>query len=185
MKLSQDKDMTTMTEKDKQEYREYLDKLADSNSSEMFSNGGMEHAVILYSVLMSKASKICRFYCEGCNSEIWKDGGFRYAMIDALSRNSDMQVKILTRQNTAPDFSWIPQNLRDKVSLVAASDMSNSEIKKVYRDCECNFSMFDNMMFRYEYDINAYKAFGSFNNPLVTSQMIELFDKCYIRDLKL
>lgn len=53
-----------LTEKEAKEYREYLEKLASVKSAEMFSNGGRDHAVVLYSVLLENACLHARFFVK-------------------------------------------------------------------------------------------------------------------------
>ena len=42
-----------------------------------------------------------------------------------------------------------------------------------------HFSVFDNEKFRYEYDSENYKAYGSFNQPKSSQTLIELFDRIF------
>lgn len=167
-----------LTEKEAKDYREYLERLASQKSAKMFSNGGKDHAIVLYSVLLAHTKLKARFFCEGAMSEIWQSQTFRNSLVDAL-RRVDFSVEILTRNDAEPDFSWLPGELRDKVKISRVTDNNLEIINKHFQTNSCNFSVFDTEMFRYEYDVQNFKAYGSFNEPEVAQSMIELFDRCF------
>lgn len=166
-----------MTPEEKEKYRKYLENLAKSGSPELFSNGGKEHAVILYTVLLNHTHKSCNIFCEGCTSDIWKDPGFQSAFIDALGRLDT--IRILTHQNSHPELAWIPSELESRLSVKVASEKSMDVIRTYYPDQECNFSIFDSKMFRFEYDVKGYHAFGSFNDAEVVGMFEEIFKESY------
>lgn len=167
-----------MTEQEKKEYREDLEKLMKENSSAPLSNKGAEHAVILYDLLLSNSKTDCRFYCESAASEIWENPEFRQAFIKALERES-MTIRIMTHQSSNPDFSWVPEPLRSKIISCRASNESIEIIQNNYEGINCNLSTFDDKMYRFEYDIAKYKAYGSFNKPDVVNKINALFDECF------
>ena len=105
-----------LTEKEAKEYREYLEKLASVKSAEMFSNGGRDHAVVLYSVLLENACLHARFFCESGMSAIWTHPTFKSALVNAL-RKADFKVDVLTRNQAEPDFEWLPAELKNKVRV--------------------------------------------------------------------
>lgn len=168
-----------LSEKQAKEYKDYLESLAINNSSEMFYNSGKDHAVVLYGVLLKHARLTARFFCEGCMSPIWSDLTFRDAFVDALRREG-FSVKILTHKNCSPDFSWLPQELQDKIELKPASEEALKDIFSHFKTSSCNFSVFDSEMFRYEYDVENFKAYGNFNDSEIAGSMINLFDRCYL-----
>lgn len=167
-----------LTEKEAKEYREYLEKLASQKSKKMFSNGGKDHAVVLYSVLLQHTSLKARFFCEGGMSEIWQHPVFKKALVDAL-RKEDFEVCVLTRLHTTPNFSWLPDDLKKKITIKVASEANILKINEHFQTDSCNFSVFDKDMFRFEYDVMNYKAYGSFNEESVGNSMVSLFDECF------
>lgn len=52
------------------------------------------------------------------------------------------------------------------------------KIAKIYGE-STHFSVFDNEKFRYEYDSENYKAYGSFNQPDTAAQLIDMFDEIF------
>ncbi len=144
----------------------------------MFSNGGKEHAVVLYTVLLQHTHFQARFFCEGGTSYIWCHPAFRSALTDALKKEN-FEVKILTRTDTEPDFTWLPESLRQKITVKKATGGGIDKINKHFLTDSCNFSVFDREMFRFEYDVERYKAYGSFNEETVGESMVTLFDNCF------
>lgn len=167
-----------LTEKEAREYREYLERLAKDKSPKMFSNGGKDHAVVLYSVLLEHTNDIARFYCEGGTSVIWRDPEFKSAIAKALEK-TDFEIKILTRNASVPDFSWLPEASRNRIVVKSATQAGISQINSHFQTSLCNFSVFDTEKFRFEYDVENYKAYGSFNEETVGISMTNLFDQCF------
>ncbi len=167
-----------LTEKEAKEYREYLEKLASVKSAEMFSNGGRDHAVVLYSVLLENACLHARFFCESGMSAIWTHPTFKSALVNAL-RKADFKVDVLTRNQAEPDFEWLPAELKNKVRVKTISKEKLGIINSHFKTDSCNFSVFDNEMFRFEYDVVNFKAYGSFNEPAIGQSMVALFDDCF------
>lgn len=167
-----------LTEQEAREYKEYLENLAATKSDQMFSNGGKDHAVVLYSVLLNHANLSARFFCECAESEIWQNKIFRTALVNAL-RKADFQVKILVRQNNKPDFEWLPKELKERVKVKIITEENLNKINNHFCTDSCNFSVFDHDMFRFEYDVVGYKAYGSFNGPDAGESMAKLFDECF------
>lgn len=169
-----------LTEQEAKEYRDYLEKLAKCKSSKMFSNGGKEHAVVLYSVLLNHTKEKARFFCEGCMSVIWQHPVFRSALADAL-RKDKFSVDILRKYRTDvyPDFSWLPEHLREKIDVRTVTESGLERINDHFHTTSCNFSVFDKEKFRFEYDVENYKAYGSFNEESIAGSMVSLFERCF------
>ena len=59
-----DKEKEILSLRQQENYKKYLNELALANSDEMFSNGGIEYASILMSVLLNHTNDIARIYCQ-------------------------------------------------------------------------------------------------------------------------
>jgi hypothetical protein len=170
-----------------QEYRDYLQGLLDANSSEIFTNGGLQHASVLMSVLFENTKSGARVFSEGFKSELITTEPYwsilkkyvcdKTKSLNVLVENSNhlheapMQLLLEERARRSADDSPI------HIRLIGEKDKEH-----IFRElkCEqCNFAVFDEKMYRFEYDPKKYKAFGSFNHEANCSYLIGLFDNAF------
>lgn len=153
-----------------EEYRKYLERLAESRSTDMFSNGGKEHASILMSVLL-KDTKRALIYAMG----------FRPDLITTEPYWSELEIYLNNPQNElfvlveTPDYmndgplvrlhETINRRQDNTVQVRQISPQGREFIEDRFGKDKCNFAVFDNNKFRFEYDPDNFKAFGSFNQP--------------------
>lgn len=160
-----------------EEYREYLEELAESKSTDMFSNGGKEHASILMSVLLQNTNKVALMYCEGFKPDLIATQPYWDALNEFL-KNPEHELHVLVQSERCQDqkpllmlHEMINQGSTN-ILVKKISKTGKAIIEERYGEDPCNFAVFDDEKFRFEYNPTEYKAFGSFNKP----------DEC--RDLK-
>lgn len=161
-----------------QEYEDYLKMLAAENSDTIVSNGGKDHAVILYSVLLDNTERQVRIFCQSGDSAVWKDSKFTSSLRSFLDRSDDVSLHVLTAHEPALSREWT-DSYKEKVEAFQIPAESKEKIYKHFRNNKCNFAVFDEKRYRYEYDCNAFRAYGSFNSPETSRQMIDLFDEAF------
>ena len=172
-----------LTEESKRRYRQYLEDLANdkSPSDEIFSNGGKDHAIVLYQILLKHTKNEVRIFCEGGISEVWRDEGMHRSLIDYIEKeNSDGQrpsLHILVEHDNPEAFEGIRG--RENVHIRLVSEEGRSRIHRHFDNDNCNFAVFDEEKYRYEYDKQTFKAYGSFNRPVIARTMIDLFDEVW------
>ena len=165
-----------LTEELKERYRKFLEDLAQKHSGELFSNGGKDHAIVLYQVLLNHASGEVRIFCEEGISEIWQDKGVKKSLVDFISKDNS-RVRILVENENDEGFAELKDN--DKVTVCHISSEGLNKIYTYFDNDNCNFAVFDSNMFRFEYDKQDYKAYGSFNDEEISNSMKELFDEVW------
>ena len=170
-----------LTEESKQKYREFLEKLAKNKSKELFSNGGKDHAIVLYQVLLDHASGEVHIFCEEGVSEIWQDEGVKKALLNYLAKDGS-KLKILVENAGNAGFAEVREKYYDRVEVQHVSQQGLNIIHEHFDNRNCNFAVFDPNMFRYEYDKQGYKAYGSFNDEEISKSMIALFNRVWIQD---
>ena len=67
----------------------------------------------------------------------------------------------------------------DTVLLRKVQDDDRKKIESSLSDHDCNFAVFDDSMFRFEYDPDGFKAFGSFNDPGRCDFLRRVFDDAF------
>lgn len=167
-------------------YKAYLEELARTNSSDLFSNGGKEHASILMSVLFNSAQKIVRMYCNGFKPDLIRTEPYWSTLNKFLEdKNKILLVLVETKDflNAEPlqllkKIKSLRQNRETIiVKLIQAKD--KDAISSHFDSEHCNFSVFDDNKFRFEYDPEDFKAIGSFNRKEICDKLIPLFDNAF------
>lgn len=168
-------------------YREYLEQLVASGSSETFTNGGKDHAVVLYSVIFNNTRKKARIFCEGAHSEIWQDPDFIEAftkMIEEGNATVNILVENVDDNVDAPFPSYLEALVKkypNRIEIRKAAQHDLDQIVENYGSDNVNFSVFDEKILRFEYDKRSYKAYGSFNNENLADSLAVFFDGMYSR----
>ncbi len=155
-----------------EEYRTYLNKLVEAKSPLLFSNGGKDYASILMSILLKHTKKSIHMFCEGFKPDLIKSPEYWNALKKYLNQkgkelhvivNSEDYVteeplKALFEEQKKREFDGTIQ-----VRLI--SEKGRNMIKDQFNDALNNFAVFDDDMYRLEYDPQNYMAVGSFNQP--------------------
>lgn len=158
-------------------YQDFLLRLAEIDSRDIISNGGKEHAALLYSTLLDKTENEVRIFCQSGASEVWRDPHFVEAMKNFLQKPGTL-LRVLTAGEPALDKEW---TMRLNVKAHHILDKDRETIYRHFRNDRCNFAVFDLKRYRYEYDCARFKAYGSFNDPDTAGEMIALFDSAFKR----
>ncbi len=164
-----------LTPNEAKEYREYLLSLAETHSSDIISNGGKDHAIVLYSVLLDNSRNDVRIFCQSGSSAVWRAPEFIEAMNRFLKRDNT-SLKVLTSEEPTLDRTFRNQA---KVEIRHISTDALRKIKDHFKNSKCNFAIFDTDKYRYEYDFEHFKAYCSFNAPDVVKTMTDLFDASF------
>lgn len=171
-----------------QNYRDFLVDLAEKSSPEMFSNGGKDYASILMSVLLQNTNKEARIYSKGFRSDLittdpyWSElqtwlsnpNHKLMVMVDTDEHINEKPLQLLLKVKTERDRNGYPNT----ILVRRISKNSKDLISKKYGQ-ECNFAIFDENKFRYEYEPVSFKAYGSFNQPETCMRLKEVFDLAF------
>lgn len=170
-------------------YETYLENLASESSSDLFCNGGVEYASILMSVLLKNTKNIVRIYCKGFRPNLITREPYWSALKKYLEE-SRHQIMVLIQSSDCIEqrplryLQKIKEERRAKnhedntIMVKRISPQARSEISKIYGQ-DCNFAVFDDDKFRYEYDPEGFKAYGSFNQPETCGKLATVFDKIF------
>lgn len=178
--------MEETQEKMLEEYENYLKELVVKGSGEIFTNGGIKHASVLMSVLLGSTTDHALMFSEGFCSDIIQN-----PYLSALERYTDNKqrgLKILLESDEYVDANPI-RRIREKSRERAGGD-KRIEIRVIREDdkrrifkslkcAQCNFSVFDDKMYRFEYDPKHYKAYGSFNHEGNSAFLTHLFNEAF------
>jgi hypothetical protein len=171
-----------------QQYKELINHLAETKSTQFYTNGDKEHAEIILSTIFSHTKKILRIYRMGNNNGFTSAPPYKDALLNALApKNTDdsstepflITCLILVHNTEDPLFDDI--NGCSNVTILKITDDATEHIKQniSLQNKNVNFAIGDDDMFRLEIEPTQYKAIGSFNNKPITKRLIELFDEAF------
>ena len=163
-------------------YIDYINKLAESKSPEIFTNGGIEYASQLMAVLFHNTEKEARLFCHGFRPDLICQQPYWNALQEYLQDDSKI-LHVLVECDDA--LHEEPMNLlrrtkerrgNDTVDYRLVKEDDREMIFRGLNGTHCNFAVFDNNKFRLEYDPDGFKAFGSFNHENNCKRLVDLFD---------
>lgn len=173
-------------------YVKYIERLAKEKSTEIFTNGGIEYASQLMAVLFRYTENEARIFCQGFKPNLIKTEPYWGALNNFLN-DSCKTFKVLVETddyaNQEPILllkqKKVERNNDGTISIRLVTEQDKQEMFKRLNGKPCNFAVFDDNKFRFEYEPNGYRAFGSFNNEESSQKLITLFEDAftYAREL--
>ena len=168
-----------------EKYIKYLDELLKTKSSEIFTNGGAIYASHLMSRLFDNTQRIARVYCKGFREELICQEPYWSSLKCYLNDpNKSLQVLVETDEYTSERpiqlLNTVRMNRGDNtIQIRKIQDHDRQLIESSLSDHDCNFAVFDDSMFRFEYDPDGFKAFGSFNDPEKSAVLQQIFIRAF------
>lgn len=167
-------------------YVEYIERLAREKSPEIFTNGGIEYASQLMAVLFKNTEKEARIYCEGFKPALITTSPYWETLHDYLNeRGKSLKVLVESNQyaNDEP-IRLLKEKIKerndDSIQIKVVSEDNRKRIYDSFDGTPCNFAVFDDNKFRFEYEPSGYRAFGSFNHPSNAKYLKKLFDEVFV-----
>lgn len=174
------------------EYRAYLEHLAKEKSQILFSNGGKEYAAILMSILLNNTQESICMFCEGFKPDLITEPDYWEALtkyVNATNKTLKVLVNSTDYINAKPLrllFEAIKKSPGDnRIQIKIISKEGREIIRKQFNGELNNFAVFDDSMYRLEYNPTEYKAFGSFNRPEESKMLKKLFNEAFDKSRKL
>ncbi len=168
------------------EYREYLEKLVAEKSPQLFSNGGKEYASILMSILLKNTTNSVCIFCEGFRPLLIKEKDY-WEALNAYLSEKERTLRVLVNSNSFVNEDPLQtlfkeqknRNNDNTIQVRLISDNGREIIKNQFNGALNNFAVFDQDMYRLEYDPEGFKAFGSFNQPEDANILLNLFNNVF------
>ncbi|MFI3262018.1 MAG: hypothetical protein R3Y26_03810 [Rikenellaceae bacterium] len=162
-------------------YKDYLERLLESDSDDVFMNSGVEHVNVLLSTLFDNTHKTVRMFSNGlelkgvCGKEEYEKS------LKCLIGSDDLEFVKVMLVSQPNDDNRIYKLLKesDKVEIKIITPEVQKYLSSNLKYKECNFSVYDDKMFRLEYEPLEYKAAGSFNFPKMANALSGIFDEAF------
>lgn len=174
-----------ITQRDLEAYEVTLEKFASSGDETLFINDGKKYASILMSVMLRHTEKEIRLFCCGFKEDLITTQPYWNSLVEYL-KDAKKRFMVLVETDSYKEQAPMQLLLREKakrgddtisVKLITAEDKKLINDKVVEE--HCNFGVFDGNKFRFEYDPENFRAYGSFNKPNTCKFLTEIFDSAF------
>ena len=160
-------------------YKEYIEDLANTRSTEEFYNSDFNHAKIVLANLFRIATEKVRVFCADMLSEVNADTDYLKEVKSFLERGGKIDILLHDySENLKKTAIWKLLEEYVKLGQVRVcynndNGFKNKENKYVH------FTVIDELAYRLEFDVANKQARGFFNNPEVASVLVESFDNAF------
>lgn len=168
-----------------EKYREVLEDMARKHSSEPFTNKGKEYASILMSVLFQNTEHQVRMFAYGFRPDLIMTPPYWNTLKEYIN-DTDKPINVLVETNEFVKeepmrfLANAKERGRKNINVRLISEEQKKQIQeKMAPYAHCNFSVFDDNMYRMEFEPEEFKAFGSFNDKKECERLIGIFDNAY------
>jgi hypothetical protein len=153
------------------DYRSSVERLAELNSTEIFSNGRAEHAQIIFETFLKIAKKRVQIFCKNLSPDVF-DSSVAESMGLALRKGVSVEILAQEEPCSGPVVdaiaAWRQQSL--PISIFKAK---TPEVQGL----ESNFTVMDRKAFRFEPDRSQQSAYACMNGPKQASKLEDFFFK--------
>lgn len=156
---------------------------ADFKDDEAIPSEGPEHSTLVFTEMLHKTQKEAFIALGGFTGEISGNDSYLNSILDCLYRDIEISVLIINEPNqNSKAFQVLSQFAKeepDRVKIYQADDNVRNYLAEVFKDKGqiCHFAVFDNKMYRFEYDPEKFFAISNFDEPYQNSIFKKIFRK--------
>ena len=174
-----------LTQRDIENYTYAVENLYKSHDDTLFINDGIKLIGAIAHIFYENTKEVVRLYWCGHREMVACELYYWYALTEYL-KHTDKKIMVLIDSEDEIEkghiqiFNKEKKNRQDdtiSVKLITPDDkkMINDTLIEEY----CSFEVFDNNMFRFEYNLEGFKGYCSFNKKNTCEFLIKLFDKAF------
>jgi hypothetical protein len=153
------------------DYRTNIERLAELDSSEVFSNGKTEHAAIIFETFLKFSKDSVVFFCKDLNKDVFDMPSIINSMENALRRK--VRISILTQE--IPTATKLLEAYNDQWLKADYSIDIKTATSSVIKAFDANFCVMDEKAYRFEPDRGEPVAFACMNNPAIAKNILSFF----------
>ena len=157
-----------------QTYRECVEQLLLSRSSNPVSNGKPEHAAVLFELFFRHAQKFVKIFWQKLDERVFDQPQVIEAAADALKRGVAIDI-IVQGEPDAKKFMHRMRPLDQESEKMEIIEDANSKISAARR-MKANFAVMDGRAYRIEPDASELKASACMNNPGIAAELVRAFN---------
>jgi phosphatidylserine/phosphatidylglycerophosphate/cardiolipin synthase-like enzyme len=169
--------MTTSIE-DAVIYRQFIERIADSQLNQRIPNGKPAHAAILFETMFKKAKDTVRIFTGDLSREAYGTQELLQSAKSAVQRGVTVQILLQHKK----DRAWMVAQPLIETAMYNGSLPSNIEVRcaiEPYSSSTKHFAVMDHVGYRFEVDHDHCKAFANFNEPVAANNLARAFDGAF------
>lgn len=168
-----------------EEYKAYIEELAEHNKNVVFFNSGPEHASLVMENIFRSSRHDIRIFAGYMSGEVSDKENYKSGLTDFFQRGGKIRI-LLQSDKKIPEKEPPIFKLLKFFSLVKPGSVEVKESKRarVFQADdktakEIHFTTGDDRMYRIEDDISSFSASGNFNDPETVKSLNAMFDEMY------
>jgi hypothetical protein len=159
-----------------QQYQLTVTEAARTKSNMIISNRDASHAAVLFTVMFDHAEHHVRIFSGALSKKFYEQQGIIDAALRFLRKGGRLDVLVENSVEGGPAGNAFVSALTDmNATIVELRLDSLPNHEKVFEDF-CHFLAMDESGYRVELAKDTYEARASFNDPVITKNLIRLFE---------
>jgi hypothetical protein len=162
------------------EYRVYINRLAESNSDSVYLNSGKDHAVIVLTTIFNKAKKYVHLFAGDLNGGISSKTEYATALLGFLEKGGELQLLLSSFDTNKEPELFNTLRVAKSKNLNVSVKQTNERLLNEDTGTELHFAVADDKMYRAEHDTENFLAVGSFKDEnfsqILNAHFKELFE---------
>lgn len=156
------------------EYYDIVANLSTEDKTFEFNNKDMYHASIVMSAIFSKAKEYIKIYAGDFNGDVCGNKNYLNSLKDAFYRG--VKIDIIFENNPKTDSEGF--KLMRELRSINGKNVTISQVSEEFKQINKidHFMIADGLMFRYEVDKQAYKAFCNFDDRITSEVLLKNFE---------
>ena len=154
-------------------YRRFVERLAELDSTEVFSNGQPAHAQVIFETFFKFAKKNVVIFCHQLSEKVYGQQCLVDAVENALNRG--ISVRILTQRTPqATNFISALAKWRSEQKPIKLNTAREGGFES---ELQSNFAVMDAKAYRFEPANKAHTAFACMNDANTAQKLSNVFDQ--------
>ena len=161
-------------------YRHIVNRLMETGSDVLISNGVPQHAAALIECFFRNAAVEVKIVSESLRQDVYDTADVVNSFLGAVRRGISVQFIVRNIGKSEGHFASVLKSASLEKGNRVFLKTNVSDSKMLQEDVAANFAIMDRKAFRFETSSGvACKAFASMNNPVIAGDLGVIFDRLY------
>lgn len=162
------------------DYKDIIDRCAESGENFVINNGNAAYAAYLLTKFFVKAKKQVRIFTGELFAEVFDNQDLIDAAVKFLSNDADCKIVVAFQEEEGKSSKVLERDFVKKLTTKLPKNSGKLEIYSISLDLDGqvnHFAVMDSSAFRYELDHDKKSAVANFGDQKNSSKLKEFFDK--------
>ena len=154
-------------------YRANVERLAELESKEVFSNSRAEHAAVIFETFFKKAKQSVVLFCENLSEKVFNLPSVLSFAESALRRGTRLTVLVQKTPQATTFLESVKRWQKDELPITIQVSKPGSEASTA----SANFAVMDRKAYRFEPNRGEPAAFACMNDVASADRLLGLFSR--------